>query len=42
MHEQSIKKFGNLHIPIPNVKDLIKFIHQNTIKYLTHLILKKA
>ena len=41
IHEQSIKQLEELDIPKPNVKNLMKKIHQNAINYLTYLVLNK-
>ncbi len=37
IHEQSIKQLEELGIPKPNIKNLMKKIHQNAINYLTYL-----
>ena len=41
IHEQSIKKLEDLKIPKAYIKNLMKNIHQNAIKYLTYLVLNK-
>jgi hypothetical protein len=41
IHEHSINQLINLKIPKANVKNLMKNIHQNAIKYLTYLVLNK-
>ena len=41
IHEQSINKLVDLNIPKTNIKNLMKNIHQNAIKYLTYLVLNK-
>ena len=41
IHEHSIQKLTDLKIPKPNIKKLMKDIHQNAIKYLTYLVLNK-
>jgi hypothetical protein len=41
IHEQSIKKLEDLNIPKTSIKELMKNIHQNAIKYLTYLVLNK-
>jgi hypothetical protein len=41
IHEQSINKLNDLDIPKTNIKNLMKNIHQNAIKYLTYLVLNK-
>jgi hypothetical protein len=41
IHKQSIKKPTDLNILKTNVKKLMKYIHQNAIKYLTYLVLNK-
>jgi hypothetical protein len=42
IHEQSITKLIDLSIPKTNIKNLMKNIHQNAIKYLTYLVLNKG
>lgn len=39
--QKSIEKCNNLHIPKDIVNNLMKFIDQNAIKYLTYLILSR-
>ena len=39
--EKSIDKLTNLHIHESTTKDLMKFIHQNAIKYVTYSILRR-
>ena len=41
IHEQSINKLVDLNIPKTNIKNLVKNIHQNAIKYLAYLVLNK-
>ena len=41
IHEHLINELTNLKIPKFNIKTLMKNIHQNTIKYLTYLVLNK-
>ena len=41
IHEHSIQKLTDMKIPKPNIKKLMKDIHQNAIKYLTYLVLNK-
>ena len=41
IHKDSIEKLNKLNIPKLIIKNLMKNIHQNAIKYLTYLILKK-
>ena len=41
IHENSLDKLTNLKIPKPNIKILMKDIHQNAIKYLTYVVLNK-
>ena len=41
IHEHSIQKLTDLKISKPNIKKLMKDIHQNAIKYLTYLVLNK-
>ena len=41
IHEHSIEKLNNLKIPKANIKNLMKSLHHNAIKYLTYLILNK-
>jgi hypothetical protein len=41
IHKQSINKLTNHKVPKSGIKTLTKDIHQNAIKYLTYLVLKK-
>ena len=41
IHEHSIDKLKKLHATKITTKNLMKSIHQNTIKYLTYVILNK-
>ena len=41
IHKQSIEKLTHPKIPKPSIKNLMKNLHQNVIKYLTYLILNK-
>lgn len=41
IHEHSINKLNDLKIPKPNIKKLMKDMHQNAIKYFTYLVLNK-
>ena len=38
IHEHSIDKLTKPKIPKSNIKNLMKDIHQNAIKYLTYLV----
>ena len=40
-HEHYIDKLTKLKIPKSSIKNLMKDIHQNAIKYLTYLVLNK-
>ena len=41
IHEHSIDKLKKLNIPKSGIKNTMKDIHQNAIKYLTYLVLNK-
>ena len=41
IHEQPIHKIDELNIPKTIIKNLMKNIHQNAIKYLTYIVLNK-
>jgi hypothetical protein len=41
IHEHFIHKLTKLKIPKSNIKNLMKDIHQNAIKYVTYLVLNK-
>jgi hypothetical protein len=41
IHKHSIDKLTKLKIPKSDIKNLMKDIHQNAIKYLTYLVLNK-
>ena len=38
-HYTSINKLANLNIPNSCIKNLMRIIHKNAIKYLTYLVL---
>jgi hypothetical protein len=38
IHEHSIQKLTDLKIPKSNIKKLMKDIHQNAIKYISHVL----
>ena len=41
IHEHSIEQLNKLKLPKSSINTLMKYIHQNLIKYLTYLVLNK-